>query len=376
MIRPSRRPIRRTTPAALAVAVFCAIGLGLPAAVDAKPNKATPTLRVMLNPAAAPRGVLPDAARNRLAALAGTPVALVGTTRTGALQLAVAGPRDDAALEVMAKRLRGDRLVLWAEAGTPRAIFAKSSKAAAAERAIGRKLLVRLTDGTDPAAAVARLAQIAGVPVTIERAIGPVHVVALSQTTTVAELDVIARKLEQDPAVRYADAVRRVRPAAVPNDPLYSQQWSLESIGAATAWAQGPGSPDVTVAVVDTGILPHPDLAGRLLAGYDFISDADSARDGDARDSNPRDEGDWLDDGDCGGLASMPSFFHGLFVAGQIAANLNNGEGIAGLDPSAKILPVRVLGKCGGTFEDLLEGVLWASGVPIGQLEFQPGHEN
>ena len=365
-----RHIVRHATLAALALPIFCATALGLPAAAEAKSAKAMPTLRVMLNPAAAPRGILPDVARDRLTALAGAPVALVGTTRTGALELAVAGPRDVAALDAMAVRLRGDRLVLWAEAGSPRTVQPKSSRAA--ERETGRKLLIRLADGADPAAIAPRLAAIAGVPVTLERAIGPVHVVALAQTTTVAALEAIARKLEQDPTVRYADAVRRVRPAAAPNDPLYARQWSLANVGAEAAWAQGAGSPDMTVAVIDTGILPHPDLAGRLLAGYDFVSDAASARDGDARDPNPRDEGDWLDDGDCGGYPAQPSFFHGLFVAGQIAANVNNGEGIAGLDPSAKILPVRVLGKCGGTFEDVLEGMLWASGVPIGGVPPNP----
>lgn len=370
MTRISRPTARHAAIAALALPVFCAMALGVPGAAEAKSSKAMPTLRVMLNPAAAPRGTLPDASRDRLTALAGAPVALVGTTRTGALELAVAGPRDAAALEMMAKRMRGDRLVLWAEAGSPRTVQPKATRAA--QRDVGRRLLVRLADGADPAAVAPRLAQLAGVPVTIERAIGPVHVVALAQTTTVAALDAIARKLEQDPAVRYADAVRRVRPAAAPNDPLYAQQWSLTNVGAEAAWAQGPGSPDVTVAVVDTGILPHPDLVGRLLPGYDFIGDADSARDGDARDPNPRDEGDWLDSGDCGGFPATPSFFHGLFVAGQIAANVNNGVGIAGLDPSTKILPIRVLGKCGGTFEDVLEGMLWASGVPIGGVPSNP----
>ena len=370
MTRIFRPTARHAALAALALPVFCAMALGLPGAAEAKSSKAMPTLRVMLNPAAAPRGTLPDASRDRLTALAGAPVALVGTTRTGALELAVAGPRDAATLEMMAKRLRGDRLVLWAEAGSPRAVQPKATQAA--ERDVGRRLLVRLADGADPAAVAPRLAQLAGVPLTIERAIGPVHVVALAQTTTVAARDAIARKLEQDPAVRYADAVRRVRPAAAPNDPLYAQQWSLTNVGAEAAWAQGPGSPDVTVAVVDTGILPHPDLVGRLLPGYDFISDTDSARDGDARDPNPRDEGDWLDSGDCGGFPATPSFFHGLFVAGQIAANVNNGVSIAGLDPSTKILPIRVLGKCGGTFEDVLEGMLWASGVPIGGVPSNP----
>ena len=136
-------------------------------------------------------------------------------------------------------------------------------------------------------------------------------------------------------------------------------------MSASTAWDAGTGSSSVTVAVVDTGILDHPDLAGRVLPGHDFIVDVDSARDGDARDGNPRDEGDWTEDGDCSGFGAQPSFFHGLFIAGQIAANANNDLGIAGLDWAAKILPVRVLGKCGGTFDDIAAGIAWSAGLPV-----------
>ncbi len=135
-------------------------------------------------------------------------------------------------------------------------------------------------------------------------------------------------------------------------------------MNAEAAWAAQPDSVGVVVAVVDTGILPHPDLAGRVLPGFDFISDPTSARDGDGRDPDPRDEGSWGSADECG--AAEDSFFHGLFVAGQIAANTNNGTGIAGLTTGSRILPVRVLGKCGaGTFDDVFAGMLWASGVPI-----------
>ena len=137
----------------------------------------------------------------------------------------------------------------------------------------------------------------------------------------------------------------------------------MAGINAETAWTLQPSAPSVTVAVVDTGILPHPDLVGRVLPGYDFISDPGRARDGNARDPNPRDEGDWSD-GECG-CQTYDSFFHGLFVAGLIAANTNNGIGIAGVADGVNILPVRVLGVCGGTFEDVLDGMLWASGVAI-----------
>ena len=168
--------------------------------------------------------------------------------------------------------------------------------------------------------------------------------------------------------MQYADPVRRAAAQAAPNDPLYSEQWSLNDplsgVNAEAAWTVQPDSSTVVVAVVDTGILPHPDLDGRVLDGYDFISDPASARDGDARDPNPRDEGTCGSASECG--VDETSFFHGLFVAGQIAANTNNNIGIAGLTTGARILPVRALGACGsGTFDDIFAGVLWASGVAI-----------
>jgi serine protease len=207
--------------------------------------------------------------------------------------------------------------------------------------------------------------------VSIERTIGAVNVLGFARTTSISSLEALARRFETDAAVRYADPVRRVVPHRVPNDPLFAQQWSLVNVNASVAWDAGTGSSGVTVAVVDTGHLDHPDLAGRVLPGHDFIADAERARDGDARDANPRDEGDWAEDGECGGPA-YPSFFHGLFVAGLIAANSDNDVGIAGLDWSAKILPVRVLGRCGGTSEDVVAGMLWAAGAPVDGAPLNP----
>ena len=200
----------------------------------------------------------------------------------------------------------------------------------------------------------------------IERQIANVWVLSVALPQSPDTLAQLAAAIQDDPDVQYADPVRRVRPAAAPNDPWYPAQWSLNDplsgINVEAAWALQPAAA-ITVAVIDTGILPHPDLVGRVLAGYDFISDAGRARDGNARDPDPRDEGDWSD-GTCAG-ATYDSFFHGLFVAGQIAANTNNGIGIAGVAAGVRILPVRTLGACGGTFEDVLEGMLWSSGVPI-----------
>jgi serine protease len=345
-----------------------AIPLSAVAAPTAKAPPATKTvatLRVMLHPAAAPRGAWPAAAKLRLEAAAGTPLTLVGTTRTGALELAIPGA-DATALDAVAGRLLLDRSVLWAES-TMRTLAAKSALVDRAKAAPARKLFVRLADGADAVAAAARLSTLAGTPVAIERTIGGVQVMALAQPRTVAAMDDLARAFEQDPAVRHADTVRRMIPHAGPrpNDPLYAQQWALDRIRAADAWLLGTGASSMTVAVVDTGILPHPDLEGRVLPGHDFIADAEAARDGDGRDADPRDEGDWFADGDCGGLPGQSSFFHGLFVAGLVAANANNAIGIAGVDWGARILPVRALGKCGGTSDDVLAAILWAAGAHV-----------
>src|SRR5581483_6397557 len=81
---------------------------------------------------------------------------------------------------------------------------------------------------------------------------------------------------------------------------------------------------------------------------------------------------DWMNAGDCGGFPAEDSFWHGTFVAGLIAANANNSMGIAGVDSNAMILPVRALGKCGGSDEDVFEAMLWAAGAPIAGVPPNP----
>src|SRR5436853_259909 len=119
----------------------------------------------------------------------------------------------------------------------------------------------------------------------------------------------------------------------------------------------------------------HPDLqwagsGGRLLPGYTFISDAFVANDGDARDADASDPGDWVVQADlsrpeCNGGTTANSSWHGTRVSGILGAVSNNGVGIAGMTWSAWLLPVRVLGKCGGTDLDIIAGMLWAAGIPV-----------
>ena len=132
------------------------------------------------------------------------------------------------------------------------------------------------------------------------------------------------------------------------------------------------GSPNVVVAVVDTGYRPHADLAGRVLPGYDFISDPFIANDGDGRDARHRARFGKVTQADLSNPSLQgqsctveDSSWHGTGVTGIIAANSNNGQWIAGIDWAAKILPVRVLGKCGGNDSDIIDGIAWAAGLAV-----------
>ena len=365
---------RRIRPSRPALALLLALALVAPAWAATVPG-----LRVMLHPNAATRGTLPDAMHAKLERIAGTSLTLTGTTRTGALELATPSPIDDATAARLAKALREDRAVLWAEPHRDARPVPKAANKDARYNRLGRQLMVRLADGVaeDWSTLAPRFAELVGMPIAAERKVGNVWLLSVANARTPEALAELAKSLEQDGSVLYADPVRRMYPQFTPNDPLFPVQWSLQDpvsgVNAQTAWDLQQGSAGLAIAVIDTGIVDHPDLAGRVLAGYDFVSDAADARDGDGRDPNPRDEGDWTSANDCfPGWPGADSFFHGLFVAGLIAATPNNGIGIAGLDFNAKIVPVRALARCGGTEADVFEAMLWASGVPVAGVPPNP----
>ncbi|RMH90864.1 peptidase S8 [Lysobacter pythonis] len=183
------------------------------------------------------------------------------------------------------------------------------------------------------------------------------------------EAETLMRALAADPNVEYVEPDYIMVKSWTPNDPHYRLQYGYGSgaggIRADQAWDTARGN-GIVVAVLDTGISAHSDLDANVLPGYDFISSATAARDGNGRDSNPRDEGDWVTANQCGGVhEAQNSSWHGTHVAGTVAAVSNNGRGVAGTAPSARILPVRVLGACGGATSDIVDAITWASGGSV-----------
>jgi serine protease len=328
-------------------------------------------IRVMANPNAS-AGQPTTATIARLQAIAQVPLALAATTRTGALELALGTPLAAVDADALLARLRNDRGVLWAESVTSTGRAQANDYSATNTNPPGRLLMVRLAG--DPApdwpALLPRWSAQAGVPLGVVRQIGAIWVLGVAEDIPDAQLAAIAALLETDPGVQYADPVRRAYAAAIPNDPRYPQQWALfEPVGGVNAqagWNLQTGAASTVVAVIDTGVTTHPELAGRVLPGYDFIGDPSRANDGNNRDPDPSDPGDWTDDSECyPGSPAQNSSWHGTFVSGIIGANTNNGVGMAGMNWKAKILPVRALGRCGGDFSDIVAGVLWAAGAPV-----------
>ncbi|HUE98850.1 MAG TPA: S8 family serine peptidase, partial [Anaerolineales bacterium] len=189
------------------------------------------------------------------------------------------------------------------------------------------------------------------------------------------EVRSLSEQLMTLPDVEYAEPDQVFNVTLTPNDTFYASQWHYKDtwgINAPAAWNVTTGLSTTVVAVVDTGITAHPELSGRTVPGYDFISYAQDGNDGNARDSNPSDPGDWVTSterntpgGWFEGCAVSDSSWHGTHVAGTIAANSNNSVGVSGINWNAKILPVRVLGKCGGYLSDIADGIRWAAGLPV-----------
>lgn len=203
----------------------------------------------------------------------------------------------------------------------------------------------------------------------------------LTVTGATTNTAVLAAELMREPEIEYAEPDVRMHASAEPRDPLFRDMWHLQdgdvSIRMPGAWDLTQGTRDIVTAVLDTGMTPHPDLATNLLPGYSFVSDALSAN-GVPRGPRADDPGDWISADEAApggpfyGRLAHDSSWHGTRVAGVIGATANNGIGIAGVNWYGGILPVRVLGKDGGSTSDTVDGMRWSAGIPVAGTPANP----
>jgi len=150
-------------------------------------------------------------------------------------------------------------------------------------------------------------------------------------------VDTSIEDYRRSPAVEFAEPNYEAKALDIyPNDPLFSKEWALTKIEGPQAWPLVTGTTPVTIAIIDTGVdSGHPDLAGKVLAGYNFVKN--TARTDD-------------DNG------------HGTRVAGIAAADSNNNQGVASVAWQSQVLPVKVLDRTGsGTYADIASGITWAA---------------
>ncbi len=226
-----------------------------------------------------------------------------------------------------------------------------------------------------PQALVSAVQVAAGVPMAYARPMSlGFFVFRFPASLSLADAEAVKRRIEQLGTVDIVDLDLKAKTSLIPNDEYSATyQYSLApttsyggGIDAVDAWELTQGSASTVVAVIDTGITAHPEFEGRLLPGADLISDPAVANDGDGRDLDASDPGDFQPAASAtAGCPASNSSWHGTHVAGIIAAKGNNGIGIAGVNWNARILPIRALGRCGGAISDIFDGFLWAIGLPV-----------
>ncbi len=310
----------------------------------------------------------------------------------------------------------------WFAPFGPQASFAQDAAAAPAAAATTARVIVKYKSSSTLMRVQAQSAT--GTPMARAHALGArlglalgggpaigdrTHVVMASGVTSAA----LAKSLASQSDIEYAVPDERKFRLAAPNDPHYVAraytssssggplvgQWymkppgaagtsantGLASINAEQAWDLTTGSSSIVVADIDTGVLKaHADLVGTaMLPGYDFVSgDLNSngnpvgtfvgANDGDGRDADPTDPGDWVTSAEAAdrnsplfGCTVENSSWHGTQTMGLIGASTDNALGIASVGRNVRLLPVRALGKCGGYDSDILAAMYWAAGVHV-----------
>ncbi len=393
-------------------AACCALGLLAPVAASAQAVDAI-VVKVqdeMLAPGALE---LPDAMQRTVQAALGVPFAPGARTRDGAFTLVLPAALDHDAARAAINRIRLD----------PGVVYANVAPGAPIPATAGRptdRLIVKYKDAALSsiartglpldAARVRGLEGLAGVPLAWSRGgHDGSNVLQMLQRLPIDEVEAIAARIAQQPDVDYAQPDYILTAQLVPTDPCYASagaaacggayQWDLfdpvGGINMPAAWDITTGAVGINVAVIDTGaLLGHPDLAGRFAAGYDMIADCAVANDDQpgpctwsamapamtSRDADASDPGDWVTSAEnTGGVIAPPytwfqgcgasdSSWHGTHVAGTIGAVPNNGIGVVGINWVGKIVPLRVLGKCGGYTSDVAAAMVWAAGGSVAGL--------
>jgi serine protease len=232
-------------------------------------------------------------------------------------------------------------------------------------------------EGAVSAAAVSATAtlaaSIAGVSLTPAGVSNGMVRLQLTAPLSAARATELAAQLAADPRIGSAAPDIALYASELPSDPDYAlQAWhydgangiNLQGVAGRSDGTRADGT-RVVVAVVDTGITAHPDLPN-VLPGYDFVSDPVVANDGGGRDPNAADPGDWCPP------SRATSSWHGTHVAGTIGATADNGVGGLGVASGVSILPVRVLGRCGGRLGDVIAGIRWAAGLSVPGVPANP----
>lgn len=375
MASPLREP--SATPfgaraSALAIAIAGALGA---AAADAGTEIA---LRFYDDNPAARHASLSPAAQTAVEATAGMALVARGRDGDGAYRFGFALEPSATDLRAALNRLRATGAVVYAElAEDERSRLAKQyapiASAPVTSMIVRMKPSVLASARVDAKSGVVRKA---GVSVSAARSLADGSQVLTFETPLSPAAAAAAReRLAADPDVAHVEVDRRAYVQAQPSDPMYVSQWNLSDpvggIAAPRAWDYTTGDATAAIAILDTGVLPHPDLAGRVVGGYDFVADARFSNDGDGRDADPSDPGDYVTQAESttpgGPLQGCPagnSTWHGTMVAGTLGAAMN-GSGVSGVNWTSPIVSVRVLGKCGGALSDVADGIRWAAGLPV-----------